>query len=107
MKILHYTRRAFSLVGYLSNERTFASQTIHAIVSFLFILTLLVFEVSSIIYVVIHLKAGDYRNSLYASLQVMAVLPTIPSFFTMMYHKDKVRDVIGYFQKMSDQCTGY
>lgn len=105
MIILRRTRQAFSLLGYLSHERIFAFKFGHAIASSVFMLVLILFELSSVIYVVRHLKIGDFKNSLYAGLQMMAVLPAIASFITMMYHKDKVRDVIDGFQKISDQCN--
>lgn len=106
MKILLNTRRAFSFAGYLTKERIFTFKFGHEIASSLIILSLILIEVGSIVYVLRHLKIGDYQNCLYGSLQIAGVLPVIAIFVAMMYHKDRVHDVIGGFQKIFDQCNG-
>lgn len=105
MKILRNNRRAFALMGFLSDERIFAFPHGHTIANFLFVLILVVEDVTSITYMMRHLKIGDMQNALYASLQIPAVVPAIVILITMMYDKDKVRDVIGGFQKICDQCN--
>lgn len=105
MKILRNIRRAFSFIGFLSDEKIFGIKTVHTIVTLLFFPTLILFEVSSVVYVVRQIQIGDYQNALYASLQVAAVLPAIVSAITMMYQKDKVRDVIVGLQKIFEQCN--
>lgn len=107
MKILRRVRWAFSLAGYLPDERIFDFKYGHAIASFLFILALILAEITSITYVMHHLKVGDYQNCVYAGPQIAAVLPKIVSVLTMLYHKDKIRDVIHGFQKMFDKCNEY
>lgn len=106
MKILRNIRRAFSLVGYLSpsDERIFAFKFGHEIVSVLFIVILILFESSSVVQAVRHLKIGDYQNFLHASNQLIDLITAIVSFFTMMYHKYKIRDVIDGFQNFFDTC---
>lgn len=105
MKILCKVRRAFAIIGYLADEKIFVFKYCHTLVSCLFMLILTLFEASSTIYLVRHLKIGDYINSVYAGAQMMAVLPRIVSFGAMMYHKDKVRDTIDGFQGISDNCN--
>lgn len=105
MKILRNTRRVLSLMGYLPDERIFSFKYGHVISSLLFILTLILLGVSSIIYAMRRLNAGDHPNFLFASNQVVAVIPAIVSFCTIMYHKEKIRDVIASFQKITDQCN--
>lgn len=107
MKILRGVRWAFSCAGYLPDERIFDFKYVHAITSFLFILTLILAEITSITYVMHHLKIGDYLNCIYAGLQIAAVSPELVSVFTMMYHKDKVHDVIHGFQTIFDKCNEY
>lgn len=109
MKILRNIRRAFSLVGYLSDEGFFAFKFGHEIVSAVFIVMLILFESSSVIYAVRHLKSGDYQNFLHASYQLIGLITAIVSFFTMMWHKGEIRDVIADFQEIFDKCksSGY
>lgn len=106
MKILSYTRKAFSLLGYLPHERIFCSKFVHAIVSFLFILNMAVGELAGIIYMIRHLKIDDIRNSLYASFQIIGLVPAIASFISMMMNKDNIRVVIIGLQKITKQCNG-
>lgn len=106
MKILQYIRRVFSFLGYLSDERIFAFMFGHEIISVSFILILFIFEASSVVYAVRHLVIGDLQNFLHASYCIPALITAIGSFFTMMYHKDKISVVIGYFQKIFDKCNG-
>lgn len=105
MRILYNTRRVLSVLGYLSNEPVFAFKYGHEIFSLTFFVILALFEVSTIMYAVIHLSAGDYQNSLYAGNPAAAVFPAIASFITMTYLKDEVRIVIDAFQNIADKCN--
>lgn len=105
MKILRNTRRAFSLLGFLSDEPIFASKHVHTIASLIFIFDLLLEEVTSITYMVKHMLIGDYQNALFASLQIPSVLPAIVILFTMLYRRDKVRSIILELQRLVDNCN--
>lgn len=105
MKILRNTRRTFSDMGFLTDERIFTFKYGHSIATAFFIFILIFCEVTNITYVVHQLKIGDYTNCLYAGLQITAVLPTIVSFLTTIYRQGKIREVIGEFQKISDKCN--
>lgn len=104
MKILRNVRRLLSLIGFLSNERLFACKYGHLIGTAVIFTLLMMAKLTSISYMVTHWRMGDYENSVYAGLQVAAVMPNIVSIITMMYHKENVRQVISYFQRISDDC---
>lgn len=104
-KIFRNFRRVFFFVGYLPEERILDGKYGHAVTSFLFICTLFACELTSIAYVVHHWKIGDYKNSLFACLQVAAIIPSIASFCTIMYHRDQLREVIDQFQRIFDECN--
>lgn len=95
MYILRYTRRAFSLIGYLSNEK---------ITSFVIMLLLVFTEAGSITYVVFHWQIEDYENCLHAGLQVVALLPAVVSLCSMWYHRYEMRDIIDGFQRICESC---
>lgn len=104
MKIIRSTRWIFSIIGFLSDEPIFSFKCGHTIASILYIFILILCKVGSITYVVRHLNTGDNINCFYAAAQAAAVLPSICSFVTMMYHKDKIHNVIFHFQNISDKC---
>lgn len=105
MKILRNTQRALSFMGYLPNESMFPIKHGHIISGFIYGLIMVLFIISSTVCLVLHLRIGDYETCLYAGVQIAALFPRIASFATMMYYKDKIRDVFDGFQKISDNCN--
>lgn len=105
MKILRNNRRVFAYIGFFSQseERIFDFKYSHIISTLLMLLLLFLFLFSSMAYTVNHLKIRDYENCLYAGVTIAATIPLLISYFGMMYHKEKVRDVIDAFQKISDE----
>lgn len=106
MKTLESIRKLFLITGYLSDGGIFRCNFCHKFVSLFILFLVLVFEFTSVIYVVRHLQIGDIANSLYAGLQVAAMLPAIGSFFTLMYHKEKVQELFHNFQNLFDRFVG-
>lgn len=94
----------FSLLGFLPDEPIFSHKLVHTILSSLFFLVMIVCLVSSIVFVVDRLKVGDYQNCLYAGIQIAGISTSIPTFISMVYHQEKVRDVIGGFQQIFVKC---
>lgn len=106
MKILFNIQRAFTVIGFLpkSHEKAHRAKCVDT-TSLVLILIMILYEVSCVIYVVLRAEIGDYVNCLNASTQAMCVLPTLFGFCTMLYHKDKIRDVIAGFQKIFNYCN--
>lgn len=96
MNIPRHTRRPFTMIGYLSDQK---------MTSFIIVILLILTEVCSISYVVLHLKTGSFTNCLQAGLQFVAVMPATATLFTMLYQKDEIHGVIDGFQKIFDACT--
>lgn len=95
----------FSLVGFLPEEPVFPFKFVHAIVTSIFILTLILSQISNAIFVKEHLKIGDYQNCVYTGLQIAGASTTIPIILSMLYYHEKVRDVIVGFQNIFIKCN--
>lgn len=102
MKILQNIQRIFSIIGYLPDPRDHWQRII---VPIMVLITLISMEVSAAVYAVRHIQSGDIENSLYAGLDVPGTLLMIGTYLTIMYHKEKVRQVIDDFQKIFDECN--
>lgn len=104
MEILQSIRRHFALIGFLPDERVFRYESCHTLLS-LFIFSLFIEQVlASLIFLIRHLQMGDIERGLYAGFQVSLGIAVIGSFVTIMYNKDKVREVIVSFLNIFDEC---
>lgn len=105
--VLHLTQRALAFVGFFAGKQIFRYKCLHTLVSLLILINLLTFVSTSVVYIVIHLQMGDIENVLQACYQVTGTVPLLASFFTIMYHKEKVAKLIDAFQKIFNRCTEY
>lgn len=105
MEILRLSQRAFTFVGFIPGKQIFRLKIVHTIISLFILLNLFVLVATSVVYVVRHLQIGYIENVLKASFQISATTPLLASFITIIYHRDKVREVIETFQEISNKCN--
>lgn len=105
MRILRNNRFLLSLLGFLPDEPIFPYKFVHTIVSSLVFLALILCQVSNTVFLVGHLKIGDYQNSMYAGIQTAGAITVIPILISLTYYHEKVRYVIGGFQRIFDKCN--
>lgn len=108
MEVLRLTRAILVIIGLceLNGNECFIRTECAQRASFLTILTVIVaMEVSSIIYVLDHLRIGDLESSLYAAFQVAAAFCIIGSLITIHFQKRKVRAILDGFQVVADKCN--
>lgn len=105
MEILRNNRVVFAYIGYLSDRRIIRSRLLQVLGSLLVLIILIIYELTSAVYILQHLQIGDIENCLYAAIQAVLVVSAICSFLSIMYHnKERVRRVLDEFQKIVDQC---
>lgn len=106
MKILDSIRKVFAIAGYLPDEKIFRYEFCQIIVPLCILLLMIVFQMTSVIYMVRHLQIGEIESSLYAGFEAAVLLPALGSFFTLMYHKENIRRVCDDLQKIYDRFIG-
>lgn len=77
MEILHKNRLIFDCIGYLSDERIFRSQLFQALGSVIILIILIVYELTSAVYIVRNLQTGDIENGFFAAFQAVPVVSAI------------------------------
>lgn len=103
MKILRNHRSVLAFIGILTNENIFRWKFLHTMVSLILALTLITFELVSVVYVVRQFRLGHIENCLLAGFQVTGLTPLLGSVLTIMHHQEKVQKVIDGFQKIFDK----
>lgn len=104
MKIFESTQQKFISIGYLSDVRSSGHGYYHIAVPTVISILLIAMEVTAAIYAMQHFLMGDIENSLYAGLDVPGTILVLGTFLTILYNKEKLREVIDSFQEIFDSC---
>lgn len=101
MEILSFLKRVLACVGYLAEERSFR----YKFCPLFILMTVILFELSCVVYFIRNLQNGDFENRVHAVFQVSGLLRGLATLLTIICRKDKVREVVAEFQEIFNKCN--
>lgn len=107
MEVLRLSRRILTVMGIclLPNGSSFSLEFGQMVGAILTLVMCILTAWYSALYCLEHYQMGDIDQNLFAVIQLVATVPTIPSLFSLIYRKANFRDYFDKIQTIFDKCN--